>query len=354
MLRRTAYVLLAALALAACNTTDTLGPGPNPITPPPVNFTQAIPLIDLVRDDGVANTYYGFEGGLYLGSNDAPDAHAAFGADAARQIQPLNGQGNPDPNGAIGLMSISMSNATQEWCHGASTGAPNDTPCHSWTFMGKAANDPSLNDDLVIVNGARGGQALDRWDNPDDAEYRRIEEQVLPAYGLTESQIQIVWVKAALPNEPSRDSLGSPTPNDADAYALEATIGNVVRALQQRYPKLQQVFFTSRIYGGYANPNTNSPEPWAYETGFGTKWAIEAQITQRATGQVDAQTGNLSGTPFMAWGPYLWAVWPESYFEGDGIHPNRDGEERVADALIAFFKTSALTRCWFVEGLTCS
>ena len=363
MLRWTAYVLLAALALAACNTTDTLGPGPAPVNPPPpVNFTQAVPLIDLVRDDGVANTYFGFAGGLYFGSNAVPDAHATFGAQSARQIQPLNGNGTPDPNGAIVLMSISMSNATREWCHNASTGAPNDVPCDPETFMGQASRDPSLNEELVIVNGARGGQALDRWDSPDDNEYQRIEEEVLPAFGLTEAQVQIVWVKTALRDEPSRPSL--PDPN-ADAYALETTIGDVVRALNVRYPNLQQVFFSSRIYAGYADLNSNSPEPWAYETGFGTKWAIEAQITQRASGQVDAESGDLTGTPFMAWGPYLWSygdrpredglVWSRNLFPpNDGIHPNNAGQEIVANYLLDFFKTSTFTRCWFVEGLTCS
>ena len=95
MLRRTAYVLLAALALAACDTTEMLGPGPDPgpspsPPPPPVNFTQAVPLIDLVRDDGVANTYYGFEGGLYRSGNTMPSTHAEDGQAVRRSIQPLD------------------------------------------------------------------------------------------------------------------------------------------------------------------------------------------------------------------------------------------------------------------------
>ena len=183
---------------------------------------------------------------------------------------------------------------------------------------------------------------------------------MLPAFGLTEAQVQIVWVKVALKDEPSRPSLPDP---QADAYVTEATIGDVVRALRARYPNLQQVFFTSRIYGGWAAPDRNSPEPWAYETGFATKWAIEAQITQRATGTVDEETGDLDGMPFMAWGPYVWSygdrpredglMWPSGLFTRGGIHPNDDGARIVADYLLEFFKTAPFTRCWFLEGLTC-
>ena len=369
MIRHTAYLLFAAFTLAACDTTDT----PNPVTPPGastlpgpevpgmVDHTEAIPITDLVRNIIVTDTYLGFEGGLYFGSNKVPASHATFGAQTARRIQPLDTSGAASPNGAIVLMSISMSNASLEWCHIQSTGAPNDLPCLPASFMGQAAADPSLNNDLVIVNGARGGQDLDKWDSPEDEEYDRIANEVLPAFGLTEAQVQIVWVKAALHIRPGDPSLPDA---DADAYLLEATIGDVVRALRIRYQSLRQIIFTSRIYGGYADPNSANPEPWAYETGFGTKWAIEAQITQRATGVVDQETGNLAGTPFMAWGPYLWSygdrpredglIWTPDLFGNDGLHPNRNGVRIVADYLLDFFKTATFTRCWFLEGLSCS
>lgn len=305
--------------------------------------------------------YMGLQGGLYFGNNVAPAAHADFGTTMARRIQPIDATGEPNPNGAIGLMSISMSNASLEWCHAASSGAMGEPPCLPHTFMGQAADDPSINDKLVIINGARVGQALDRWDAADDDEYARIATDVLPAFGLTEAQVQVVWVKSVLAEEPSRPSL--PHPN-ASAYKLERTIGDVVRALRARYPNLRQIFFTSRIYGGYSEPDQHSPEPWAYETGFGTKWAIEAQITQRAIGEVDANTGDLTGTPFMAWGPYLWSygdrarndglIWTREDFSPlDGMHVTESGGRKVADRLLAFFKTSPFTECWFLEGQSC-
>jgi len=227
--------------------------------------------------------------------------------------------------------------------------------------MGQAVGDPTISDNLVIVNGARAGAVLSLWDSPDDEDYTRVATEVLPDFGLTEAQVQIVWVKTALRKKYTRPSLPDA---GADAYVLEATIGDVVRALRVRYSNLQQVFFTSRIYAGYARPPQNSPEPWAYETGFGTKWAIEAQITQRATGAVDRESGDLAGMPFMAWGPYVWSygdrpredglMWTQDLYFADGMHPNKDGARIVADYLLDFFKTSPFTRCWFLDGVSCS
>ena len=47
-------------------------------------------------------------------------------------------------------------------------------------------------------------------------------------------------------------------------------------------------------------------------------------------------------------------MWPSGLFTRGGIHPNDDGARIVADYLLEFFKTAPFTRCWFVEGLTCS
>ena len=322
----------------------------------PSRNPDAVPLTDLANTNGL---YKGLEGGLYFGSNNAPDTHAAFGAQAARNIQPLDANGAPSPDGAIVLMSISMSNAAREWCRVSLGGTSGARGCEPHTFMGQAATDPTISDNLVIANGARARAALSLWDNPNDEDYTRVATEVLPDFSLTEAQVQIVWIKTALKQEATRRSLPDAS---ADAYVPEATIGDVVRALRARYPNLQQVFFTSRIFAGYARPTQNSPEPWAYATGFGTKWAIEAQIRQRATGAVDQETGDLDGMPFMAWGPYVWSygdrpredglIWTQDHFASDWMHPNEAGARIVADYLLDFFKTSPFTRCWFLEGLS--
>jgi hypothetical protein len=298
-------------------------------------------------------TYKGFAGGLYAGGNELPVAHATAGISRARLVQPLDADGNPDPGGKYVLLSIGMSNTTQEFCSQSSA-----SPCDPWTFMGKAAADIEVNrTTLAIVNGAAGGQAAETWDSPADANYDRVRDTRLTPLGLTEKQVEAVWVKVARP-QPSAALPAS----DADAYLLERDLGNIVRAIRARYPNARQVFLSSRIYAGYATTPLN-PEPYAYESGFSVKWMIEAQVRQAEGGGIDAQTGDVGydgAAPWVAWGPYLWAdgqnarfdglTWSPVDFQSDGTHPGRTGEEKVANMLLAFFKTSAFTRCWFLAA----
>jgi hypothetical protein len=68
---------------------------------------------------------------------------------------------------------------------------------------------------LVIFDGAAGGQTSSTWDSPTDANYDRVRDMKLAPLGLTESQVQVAWVKSA--NAGPNSSL----PNaNADAYAL--------------------------------------------------------------------------------------------------------------------------------------
>jgi lysophospholipase L1-like esterase len=320
------------------------------------NFT-AIPLTDM----GDA-TYLGFEGGLYPGgSNEMPSAHAETGLERALEIQPLNREGEPDPNGKIVFLSVGMSNTMMEFC-GPYTDNIN---CKSYSFMGKAAADPLVNhDDLTILNGARGAQIAQRWDSEQDENYDRVNERLLVPLGLDERQVQVVWLKVVdfLRGNPSLPS------GQADAYHLAALLGDIVRSLKVRYPNLQQVFLSSRTYAGYAKRDL-SPEPYAYESGYAVKWLIEAQIEQMENNgnPADSLVGDLNYNtvaPWVAWGPYLWAdgdqprsdglVWlPEDFQASDGTHPSEIGREKVASMLLEFFKTSPFTKCWFLDNGQC-
>lgn len=300
-----------------------------------------------------AATYLGFSGGLYLdGSDEPPPDHFAAGMGHARAIRPLDGDGLPHPAGKIALLSIGMSNTTQEFC--AQGGIP---PCNPWTFTGQALADPAIDRRfLALVNGARGGQSAATWDSPTERNYDRIRDSDLRNAGLSEAQVQVAWVKVANPNP--RQSL--PT-TSADAYALVEQIGNIVRALRVRYPNLQLVFLSSRIYAGYASTTLN-PEPYAYESAFAVKWVIEAQIRQRRNGGtvVDARAGDLSQqvAPWIGWGAYLWAdgmtprsdglTWARADLSGDGTHPSQSGQQKVGRLLLDFFKTSPFARDWFL------
>jgi hypothetical protein len=343
-----ASVALMATLLVACGSGD-----PASLDDPQVPDSARVPLTDLGT-----GTYLGFQGGLYPGGlNDMPSAHALRGAAAARQIQPLDVNGRADPSGAVVLLSIGMSNTTQEFCAAGGNGSP----CEPWSFTGQALVDPAVSrTSLRIVNGAMGGQVAENWDAPDESNYERIRSQVLAPRGLSEAQVQIVWLKVA-----RRDPSSSLPAVDADAYLMEQAMGNDVRALKARYPNLRQVFISSRIYAGFATTTLN-PEPYAYETGFAVKWLIESQIRQLSGAGSDARAGDLSlqAAPWLAWGPYLWArdasaprsdglFWVPQDYQSDGTHPGPSGEEKVGRMLLGFFKTSPFTRCWFLSGQAC-
>lgn len=346
-LSRGAALAAVLLFTTACGAAGTLGGGP------------ALGRVALT--DMAGGFYLGlFPGGLYPnGANVLPATHSNVGVARGSQVQPLDVNGNPSPTGKYVLLSIGMSNTTQEFCSQSS-----DPPCDPWTFMGQAAVDGSVNHNtLVIINGAMGGRSASFWDSPTDPDYDRVRDTRLTPVGLSEKQVQVVWVKVANPGPTV--SLPAST---ADAYTLETQMGNIARALKVRYPNVRQVFVSSRIYGGYATTPLN-PEPYAYESGFSAKWIIQAQINQIQNGGiiVDPRAGDLNYNtvaPWIAWGPYLWAddnhprsdglVWLQSDFiAADGTHPSQSGVTKVATMLMNFFKGASVTKCWFVVGGTC-
>jgi hypothetical protein len=309
-----------------------------------------IPLTDMG-----GGAYLGFEGGLYPeASNDVPSDHARAGLRKAEAIVPRNPAGIPDPGGKYVLLSIGMSNTTQEFCGGS--------PCAPGTFMARAAADPEVNHTtLAIVDGAAGGQTADTWDSPADANYDRVRDTRLAPLGLTEAQVQVAWVKVAN----AGPTVPLPSAN-ADAYRLVTQTGNIARALRARYPNLQQVYLSSRIYAGYATTALN-PEPYAYESGFAAKWTIASQIAQMRGEVGDPRAGDLDyetgPAPWIAWGAYLWAdgtnprsdglVWERADLAADGTHPSASGRAKVGALLLGFFKQSASAECWFLAGRIC-
>ena len=321
----------------------------------PTSWNQEPDTARVALSDLGNGNYLGFRGGLYPdGSDDPPAAHAAAGVAAAQRIQPLAADGTPSPDGKIVLISIGMSNTTMEFCSGAFP------QCGSVSFVAQARADPRVNHStLVLVEGARGGQTPPSWQSSTLPQFDSARAR-LRAAGVTEAQVQVAWLKQA-DAQPTK-SLPAP---DADAYALERGLGDVVRALHVRYPNLRQVFLSSRIYGGYATTTLN-PEPYAYEGGFAVKWLIESQITQAGpTAHGDARAGDLAygTTPWLAWGPYLWANGTHARADGltyvaqdfgtDGTHPNESARQKVGKLLSDFFATSPSTRCWFLAVQSC-
>ena len=293
------------------------------------------PLTELTNGN-----YHGFEGGLYPGGrNTRPPVHEAAGHELAARIQALDESGKPSPRGKIVLLTIGMSNTMQ-----ASTG-----------FQQAATRDFEINPQVIIVNGAQGGQTAARTQDPDDhasgSTYWNTVDERLRSAGVSREQVEVAWIKQADAN-PSEDF-------PQYASKLEAELARIVQVLHQRFPNLKLVYLSSRTFGGFAKTPLN-PEPYAYESGFAVKWLIEKQISGDPVMNFDSGKGQVT-SPWLSWGPYLWAngteprvdgfyYKPTDFSEQDGTHESAEGQAKVGQELLKFFKTDTTTKTWFLKG----
>jgi uncharacterized protein (TIGR03437 family) len=286
--------------------------------------TGLVPLTELG-----AGLYKGMQGGLYPGGiNTRPAAHEAAGLRLAALVVPRDTFGTPSAGGKIVLLSIGMSNTTQEF----------------QAFMPLANADPEKNSRVVVVDGAQGGKAANVIVNPNDSYWPYVDQQIANA-GVTAAQVQAVWLKQAdiSPTKPFPD----------DAKQLQGESKTIIQILHTKFPNLVLVYLSSRTYGGYATSTLN-PEPYAYQGAFAFKWLIEQQINGDPDLSYDA-----GKAPWLAWGPYLWAdgtrLRPDGlsyacddFVSSDGTHPSASGRTKVAVLLLNFLKTDPTSRPWFV------
>jgi Cu/Ag efflux protein CusF len=291
------------------------------------------PLTELGKDE-----YRGFSGGLYPdGNNTRPDTHEAAGLKLAKQIQPLDSAGKPDPQGKIVLLSIGMSNTSQS----------------SQGFQQALAGESAKNPQLVFVNGAQGGMTAAAIQNPKDngrgTQYWSTVDQRLEQAGVTRKQVQAVWIKQA----DAGPSQGFPK----YAQTLQAELVRIVQVIAERFPNARVTYLSSRTYGGYATTSLN-PEPYAYESGFSVKWLIEQQLKGDPALNFDSAKGDVKA-PWLSWGPNLWAngetkradgfSYEPADFVADGTHQSPSGQRKVGRLLLDFFKSDSTTRDWFLR-----
>ncbi len=286
------------------------------------------PLCDMTADD----RHKGEDGGLYgKGINTPPKAHLQAAMGELAKIQPLDSDGKPAKDGRVVFVSISMSNATQEF-----------------SFFKRVADaDPAKSPSLTIVDCAQGGQAMAEWVDPNAMPWQQADHRIANA-GVTNRQVQTAWIKLA--NKGPRGDLqvhGRKLQRDTLAVILNA---------KARFPNLKIVYLASRIYGGYASGPLN-PEPYAYESAFAVRWLIQDQIAGNEALNFEPRRGTVKA-PLMLWGPYLWAdgtkarktdglVWMREDLGSDGTHPSEIGRAKVANLLLDYFKKDALAKPWF-------
>jgi len=300
--------------------------------------TGLIPITDMAEQ-----RYKGQMGGLYPeGKNTPPESLKTAAQSELAGIQPLDAEGNLSKNGRIGLISIGMSNTTQEFS----------------TFKKLADADPNKSPSVVIVDCAQGGQAAHQWAYPDEGGDKKqpspwtVMDQRIEQAGLSPVQVQAVWLKQA---QIAPAQLGE-FPKHAESLRDDTAV--ILRKLKTRFPNLRIAYLSSRIYAGYATGSLN-PEPYAYESAFSVRWLIEEQIKGNPDLNWDPAKGQVK-SPLLLWGPYLWAdgvkgrkgddlVWTREDLAGDGTHPSTSGRQKVAQMLLQFFKSDPNARSWFLR-----
>jgi hypothetical protein len=290
--------------------------------------TGFVPLCDMAEKD----RYKGEDGGLYGGGkNDPPAEHAELARAEAAKIRPLDAEGKPSDGGKVVLLSIGMSNTTQEFSR----------------FMQAAG--ARRGGSFVIVDGAQGGQAAIQWDTPEARPWGEVDKR-LQASGVTAAQVQVAWIKQALIQQGQHGEF------PAHARKLQDELSKIVRLAKSKYPNLRLAYLSSRIYAGYAKSQLN-PEPYAYEGAFSVRWLIQDQLKGSKELNADASKGEVKA-PVCLWGPYLWGdgvnarkcdglVWNESDLAKDGTHPSESGRDKVAQMLLRYFKAEATAKEWF-------
>jgi hypothetical protein len=288
------------------------------------------PLTEMTASD----KYKGEDGGLYGGGkNEPPAAHLAAAKAETAKIVPLDADGKPAANGTIGLVSISMSNATMEFS----------------SFKQIADKDPKKSARVTIVDCAQGGQAMAEWVNGDGGPWREADRR-LAAAKVSPKQVQVVWVKLA--NKGPRGDLA------AHGKKLQKDTVAALQNAKAAFPNLRIAYLGSRIYAGYAASQLN-PEPYAYESAFVVRWLIQDQIKGDAELNYDLARDKVKA-PLLLWGPYFWGdgttprksdglIWERKDLAGDGTHPSQSGRQKVAEMLLTFFKSDPLASAWFVQ-----
>jgi len=156
-------------------------------------------------------------------------------------------------------------------------------------FTAMARFDPRVSRDVRFVNAACDGCDASAWLPPmNESTFASIRNTLLAPAGLNENDVQVAWMQMV-----TNDPFHPLPPQDADAYRLKGSIAAALRALKSRYPNLQIVYLSSRVYGGYATTSWN-PEPYAYESALSVRWAIMGQVTWMRTGSLwDTRIGDL-------------------------------------------------------------
>jgi hypothetical protein len=279
-------------------------------------------------------TYQGFTGGLYADGRNAPHGpHAEALRKRTGAVQPLNAEGKPDPAGKIVVVGIGASVCKQVFDALAELGP---------TAEGKRP-------EVVFINCARGGHDVNKISDP-ERRYWEFAKAAVERAGYSAAQVQVAWYQSDDLRDVRTDFPGRP-------QRLQEAIARNMRELKQHFPSTQLCYHSARHTTAFA-PDTSAKEkhgePRPYHVGWAVKWLLEAQ----AAGQADLRfEGDHPVAPLVTWATYFWTEadqarpdgyrWTRDEVVKDGIHLSGSGKARVANELLAFWRTDPFARTWF-------
>jgi hypothetical protein len=285
----------------------------------------------LVAITDLGTGYYGtYQGGLYAnGSNVDDPTHHAYGVSMGQSIQPLDVNGNPNPNGKYALLTIGHSN----------------TEDVSDQLVVLGSSDPTKNQSLVLVNGGTGSSSADELQDPSSYFWGIINNVYLPNAGVSPLQVEVVWLNDVDVSHP---------PSIPD---LQSMLENIARIILVKFPNTKILYLSSVNYTAYSNGVRNAqPEPTAYETGFAVKALIQDQVNGVNNLNYNPANGPVVA-PWASWAAYYWTngllgrndglTWSCQDNINDGVHPATTGRVKAAGQLLNFLKTDDTSIPWF-------
>jgi hypothetical protein len=194
----------------------------------------------------------------------------------------------------------------------------------------------TINPKVTMVNAGIGGKDLTDWLDP-SGEAWAFTDALLSFQGVTPAQVQVVWMKNVIKLNEGRDFATWVQDNENETR-------QVLAVAAAHFPNLQQVFLSSRSYGGYILDTTRTIEPYAYEHGYAVKDVIADSVADP------------TARPWVGWGPYIWTdgaagrsdgfTWLCTDVTSQGLHPSPDGTAKIAGLLDAHFRNSPFSP-WF-------
>ncbi len=282
---------------------------------------DAAPLVPLNELGGGA--YMGFKGGLYAdGKNEPSGAHADALKARCAQIQPLDADGKPSPQGSIVIAGVGASVCRQIFDQLEQTGEQT----------------AGISPTVKFVNCAVGGADVNKIA---DKRYWAKAEQALVAQGLTAAQVQVVWYQSDNLRDTRDNFPGRP-------QCLQATFAEQMKLIAKHFPNARLCYHSARHTTAFMPDDEGKAkhaEPRPYHVGWAVKWLVES-----------ADNGK-DGTPLVTWAGYFWTDgekpradgyrWTRDMNVADGVHLTDAGRERVAKELCEFWSRDAFAKTWF-------